>query len=143
MHVKEIVKLKKLLICAQCSKPAYTACRKYNDDKDKRVELHCNTKAGDNKGYYCFYYYYNNTCFGLGKNNASSIFNSKKGDQKLPSDNNFKKNTSHIESLTSLSRVQFQLPIACKVPYYFLIPSEYLQQKNGGNTSGICTPCKK
>ena len=79
-HVKGIMKLKKLLICAWCSKPAYTVCGKCKDNKGKRIVLYYNTKAGDAKGHHYFYYYHNDTCFRLGKNDANSILNGKKGD---------------------------------------------------------------
>ena len=82
-HVKEIAKLKKPLICALRGKPACTACGKCKDDKSKRIVLHYNAKAGNAKGYQYFYHYHNNTCFGLGKNDANLILNGKKGDWKL------------------------------------------------------------
>ena len=80
VDVKGIVKLKKLLICVWCSKPAYTVWGKCKDNKGKRIALHYNGKVDDTKGYYCFYHYYNDICFGLGKNDTSSILNSNKGD---------------------------------------------------------------
>ena len=54
-----------------------TVCGKCEDDKGKRIALHYNAKAGDAKGHHCFYHYHNDTCFGLGKNDVSSILNGK------------------------------------------------------------------
>ena len=105
MHVKGIMRLRKPLICAWCGKPACTVCGKCKDNKGKRIVLHYNTKAGDTKGHQYFYHYYNNTCFGLDKNDANSILSGKKGDWKLPSNDDFKENASYIESLASLSIV--------------------------------------
>ena len=100
LHVASIKKTNTGRICAWCGKQgAYAQCGKCKNEKKKPVALHYNNSKGEGQGALCFFHYHNDSRFGLGKNDSSTLLNQTKGDWEEPTAKEIDDNRSHIESL--------------------------------------------
>jgi len=101
-HVLSIEKIKKSRVCAWCGEPAYTLCHKCKDESGRPVALHYNSKGGKGIGKICFYHYHNDSCFGLGKKDATLLLKGKKGDWEPPSKEDIHENAVHVGNLCTI-----------------------------------------
>ena len=100
-HTSSIVRNKYPNVCAWCGElGAYTHCGECMAQTKKKISLHYNCKAGPGKGLYCFYNYHDDSCFGLGKNDASQLLNQPKWEWKKPNKREVKENQSYIQELS-------------------------------------------
>ena len=102
-HTSSVVRNKYSNICAWCGEQgAYTHCGECMAQTGKKVSLHYNCKAGPGKGLYCFFNYHDDSCFGLGKNDASQLLKQPKWEWKKPTKREVKENQTYINSMGQL-----------------------------------------
>ena len=99
-HTSSIVRNKYPNICAWCGEQgAYTHCGECMAQTGKKIPLHYNCKSGPGKGLYCFFNYHDDSCFGLGKNDASQLLKQPKWEWKKPTKREVKENQTYIKSI--------------------------------------------